>query len=125
MRAMPSPTSMTVPTSLTSSRCSKPAISRFNTLVISATLMAICFSGFRVPSFGSRVGSRTPRNPRPGTRNPSKSLLRGDDHPLTQRRELRADRRVDQFVLHADHQAADDVFVDVLVDDRVLLQGLR
>jgi hypothetical protein len=41
MRAMPSPTSITVPTSLTLTCCSKPAISRFSTLVISATLMAI------------------------------------------------------------------------------------
>jgi hypothetical protein len=38
---MPSPTSMTVPTSLTWIFCSKPAISCFRMLVISATLMAM------------------------------------------------------------------------------------
>ena len=37
MRAMPSPTSMTVPTSLTCNRCSKFAISFLRTLVISAS----------------------------------------------------------------------------------------
>jgi hypothetical protein len=41
MRAMPSPISMTVPTSVTCSFCSNPAISRFRTFVISATLMAM------------------------------------------------------------------------------------
>src|SRR3954452_24897978 len=127
MRAMPSPTSTTVPTSLTWSRCSKPAISRFNTLVISATLMAMNSS----PNQCDTETQRAQRTAQSSLCNLSsvsvpisvssvslcRVLFRGN-HLLSQRRELRADGRVDQFVLHADDQAADDVFVDVLVHHR-------
>src|SRR5436190_4357349 len=116
MRAMPSPTSMTVPTSDTCSFCSKPAISRFRTLVISATLMAISSpsvrSSFRriwVEDIATAVAMPL-------------SSWRGGEHLFLQRVQLRLDARVDELVLHAEDQAADDSVVDVLVDDRVLLQ---
>src|SRR4029453_18917211 len=98
---MPSPTSITVPTSLTCTRCSKEAISCFRMLVISATLMAMS----------------SPMNPR-------LLLPTRPQEPLAHRLELVADAGVDQPVFHAQHQAADDVLVDVLVHDRVLSQRL-
>src|SRR5436190_16078440 len=55
---MPSPTSITVPTSLTCTRCSKPAISCFKMLVISATLSAIS----RSPVLFFTTKSRRPRS---------------------------------------------------------------
>src|SRR5687767_4605764 len=101
MRAMPSPTSISVPTSLTCTFCSKLLISRFRTLVISATLMAIvspnAFVCVRacVRLFRCRL-----------------------EKLLLHRGELVADRRVDQLVADAEDHAADDAVVDVLVHDR-------
>src|SRR3954462_5830004 len=98
---MPSPTSMTVPTSVTDSFCSKPAISCFNTLVISATFIAIAFSALMFV------------------------LPRGGREQLPLHRfQLILHAGIDQLVIHAHHDAADDFFIDVLVDDRIFPQRL-
>src|SRR5512137_1532938 len=103
MRAMPSPTSMTVPTSVICSFCSKSAISRFKTLVISATLIAIGLSPIRWVCFSWLISCR-------------QQLL---FHQL----QLGPDAGIDQLVLHSQDQPADDPIVHLLADDGVLLQG--
>src|SRR5688572_5641824 len=103
---MPSPTSMTVPTSLTWTFCSKFEISFFRTLVISATLMAIGFSMRR--TFGPAATQLLFRD--------------GSEKLLFDCLQLVLYACVDQLVTDAKHQAAHDRFVDVHVHDRIALQ---
>src|SRR2546425_12217590 len=97
---MPSPTSMTVPTSVTDSFCSKRAISCFRTLVISATLIAIAFSALDL-----HLGSR-----------------RGREQLVLHRLQLVFHAGIDQLVVHPHDDTTDDFVIDVLMNDRVLLQ---
>src|SRR5687768_3830596 len=115
MRAMPSPTSMTVPTSLTCTFCSKPAISCFRMLVISATLMAILILRFDQPRRHEAHEVRQSNASCPSWLRGSNSFRAGGEQPLAHRLQLVFHAGVDQAVLHAEHQAADDVLVHVLV----------
>src|SRR5215470_9386135 len=101
---MPSPTSMTVPTSDTCTFCSKLAISRFRTLLISATLIAI----------GSPIGSLIQSH------NPS-SFRCGREQLFLHRAQLISHRGVNELVADTDDHPADDVFVFVLVNDNFAL----
>src|SRR5688500_4654579 len=129
MRAMPSPISMTVPSSLSSSFCSRPWISRLRSLVISATLMAMLLP--RVSGFGFRdflkgcragmLGFPETRHPKPDTRS---SLRCARQQLFPHRVQLRAHAGVDEAVLHAQDESADDTIVNVFVDDRFLAKRL-
>src|SRR3954452_13878983 len=104
---MPSPTSITVPTSLTCTRCSKPAISCFRMLVISATLMAISemlrYSALRneIPWYAAGTCRY---DWLPKTIAPNLLLPPRRQQPFAHRLELIPHARVDQPVLHPQHQ---------------------
>src|SRR6478672_7311509 len=119
MRAMPSPTSITVPTSLTFTCCSNSAISRFRTLVISATLMAI---DLLLVTRASRPCERF-RHGRDARVTADLSGTRRDE-PLAHGLKLRFHAGVDQLVADAHDDAADDRFVHVRVHHGLPLQRL-
>src|SRR5438128_10946249 len=106
---MPSPTSMTVPTSVTASFCSNPAISCFKTLVISATFIAIAslrlIFSIHVSTFN--VSSRSSR-----------------EHLPFHRLKLILHARIDQLIIHPQHHPPDDFLIHILMHNRILLQRL-
>src|SRR5438552_2125519 len=109
---------MTVPTSLTCTFCWKLLISRFRTLVISATLMAMSDSIWH-----GRLARVLLISKKDTGESPVPHLLwRRRQHLFLHRLELIAHRGVDQLIADAHYHAAQDRFVDVLMHDRVAAQ---